>query len=396
VAYNDASDVNSYFIDMGIVSSNYTDALNTVFPPNSGYVYTGGGSSGQASALLLGTSNAASDIIMFTGGTLTADTRATVKGNTGNVLINTSTDTGYKLNVNGTTYFDGASEFGSTVLLAADPTLALQAATKAYVDNAVTAGIHIHEPVRVESTINLNATYAQGGTTFNITDITSGTTVTTSVSHGLSVNDQIWLTTTAGNGLSTNIAYFVYSVPAVNQLTLSLTFNGAQITGLTNAAGLTYATRANSGVGATLTADTLRAFNTLDGAAVSVGGRVLIKDQTNQIQNGIYTLTNNGSAGVTAWILTRATDADNNPAGEMTNGDIVFTNLGTVNTGKTFVNSTSGTITIGTTNIVYSEFSSSLPVQTGNAGKYLTTDGTSPSWGAASGETFNPLLLMGA
>jgi hypothetical protein len=140
----------------------------------------------------------------------------------------------------------------------------------------------------------------------------------------------------------------------------------------------------------------LRAFNTLDGAAVSVGGRVLIKDQTNQIQNGIYTLTNNGSAGVTAWVLTRSTDADNNPAGEMANGDIVFTNLGTVNSGKTYVNSTSGTITIGTTNIIYSEFSSSLPVQTGNAGKYLTTDGTSPSWAAASGETFNPLLLMGA
>jgi hypothetical protein len=34
---------------------------------------------------------------------------------------------------------------------------------------------------------------------------------------------------------------------------------------------------------------------------------VLIKNQANQIQNGVYTLTNNGSAGVTAWILTSKT-----------------------------------------------------------------------------------------
>jgi hypothetical protein len=37
-----------------------------------------------------------------------------------------------------------------------------------------------------------------------------------------------------------------------------------------------------------------------------------------------------------------------------------------------------------------------LPSQAGNAGKYLTTDGSSASWAVSSGETFNPLLLMGA
>jgi hypothetical protein len=147
VAYNDASDVDSYFIDMGISSSNYTSATYTVFPANGGYVYTGGGTSGQASALLLGTSNAASDIVLFTGGTLLANTRVTVKGNTGNFLINTTTDTGYKLNVNGTTYFGGASTFGSTVLLNADPTLSLQAATKQYVDAAVSTGFTVHPSV---------------------------------------------------------------------------------------------------------------------------------------------------------------------------------------------------------------------------------------------------------
>ena len=376
VAYNDASDVDSYFIDMGIVSSNYTDALNTVFPPNSGYVYTGGGTSGQESDLLLGTSNTASDIIMFTGGTLTANTRAYVKGDTGNVLINTSTDTGYKLNVNGTSYIDGATLFGDTVTLNADPTTALEAATKAYVDNAVTAGLHIHEPVRVESTINLNATYAQGGTTFNITDITSGTTVTTSVNHGLVVNDQIWLTTTAGNGLSINIAYFVYSTPALNQLTLSLTFGGAQITGLTNAAGLTYATRANSGVGATLTNAGTQVALVLDGVTVSVADRVMIRLQTNGFENGVYVVTNVGS-GSTNWVLTRASDANqvnpNNPNGLGT-GDYFFTTEGTLNAGDSHVLTTSpNTMIIGYTTLTYTKFSNSI-VYTG--GTNIDVSGT--------------------
>jgi hypothetical protein len=91
-----------------------------------------------------------------------------------------------------------------------------------------------------------------------------------------------------------------------------------------------------------------------------------------------------GAIGV-ACVLTRATDADNNPAGEMANGDVVFTLGGTVNSGKTFVNASTNPITIGTSAITYSEYSTALPSQTGNSGKYLTTDGTTPSWGTVAG-----------
>jgi hypothetical protein len=182
VAYNDSSDVDSYFIDMGISSSNFTNAIYTVFPPNGAYVYTGGGTSGQASALLLGTSNAASDITLFTGGTLLANTRATIKGNTGNVLINTTTDTGYKLNVNGTTYFGGASTFGSTVLLSANPTLALQAATKQYVDSAVSTGFVVHPSVVYATAAALPTnTYSNGA-------LGVGATLTATVNGALSVD----------------------------------------------------------------------------------------------------------------------------------------------------------------------------------------------------------------
>jgi hypothetical protein len=289
VAYNDASDVDSYFIDMGIVSSNYTDALNTVFPPNSGYVYTGGGTSGQASALLLGTSNTASDIIMFAGGTLTADIKATVKGNTGNVLINTSTDTGYKLNVNGTSYMGGAATFGSTVLLNADPTLALQAATKAYVDNATSSALVFHQAVQAAS-----------------------------------------------------VSAFLETAISYN--------NGT------------------AGVGATLTRVSSFFTFVIDGYSPSVGQRVMIKDQTTQAWNGVYTVTNVGS-GSTGWVLTRATDADTYGSGpnQLSLNSYFFVQNGTVNKGTAYVLSAPvGTITFGTSNIQFAEFSSSQ-IYTGTA-----------------------------
>jgi hypothetical protein len=50
----------------------------------------------------------------------------------------------------------------TSVTLTQDPTLALQAATKQYVDTQVSAGIHFHQPVRVESPVNLTATYNNG------------------------------------------------------------------------------------------------------------------------------------------------------------------------------------------------------------------------------------------
>lgn len=43
-----------------------------------------------------------------------------------------------------------------TVTLSADPTNALEAATKQYVDTLSTSGIHYHEPVRVETAVALN------------------------------------------------------------------------------------------------------------------------------------------------------------------------------------------------------------------------------------------------
>jgi hypothetical protein len=63
----------------------------------------------------------------------------------------------------------------TTVTLTQDPTLALQAATKQYVDTVAATGIHFHEPVRVEAPTNLNATYANGTAGVGATLTNAGT-----------------------------------------------------------------------------------------------------------------------------------------------------------------------------------------------------------------------------
>jgi len=351
VAYNNLGDGTFNFVDMGITSSNYTEAAFPIFTPGSAYLYNDGGE------LLVGTATAAKDLLLFAGGVATTNWAARISGTNQSILTKAG------LTVGGALAVTGAASFSSTVALSANPTTALQAATKQYVDNQVTAGLHIHEPVRVETTGNLTATYAQGGTTFNITDITSGTTVTTSANHGLNVNDQIWLYTSAGNGLSTNTAYFVFSAPALNQLTLSLTFDGSQITGLTNASGLTYATRANSGINATLTNAGAQAALTLDGVALSTTNRVMVRLQTNGAENGVYVVTTVGS-GSTNWVLTRADDASfvspSDPNGLGT-GDYFFTQEGTLNAGDSHVLTTEpNTMIIGYTPLTYTQFSGSV------------------------------------
>jgi hypothetical protein len=112
------------------------------------------------------------------------------------------------------------------------------------------------------------------------------------------------------------------------------------------------ATYANgiSGVGSTLTNSGTQAVLTIDGIALAVGNRVLVKDQTTSLQNGIYTVTNIGSAS-TNWILTRASDYDV-PA-QTVRGDIINVISGTVNSSSLWM-LTSSITTIGTDSFTFS------------------------------------------
>jgi hypothetical protein len=151
----------------------------------------------------------------------------------------------------------------------------------------------------------------------------------------------------------------------VDNVTAGINFHEAVHAASTANLATIYA-NGTSGVGATLTADTNRAFGTLDGESVAIGQRVLVKNQTDAKQNGIYTLTTVGSGSI-PWVLTRATDSDNNPTGEMKSGDFTFVQNGTVNASFGYVNSsTANPIVIGTSDITYTEFNAAKTIVTGN------------------------------
>ena len=126
-----------------------------------------------------------------------------------------------------------------------------------------------------------------------------------------------------------------------------------------------------SGVGATLTNAGTQAALTIDSIVLAVGDRVLVKDQTSALQNGIYTVTNVGSVS-TNWVLTRATDFDQSPNGEIQGGDFTFVQEGTVGSDNGYVVTTNGTITVGTTSIDWVQFSGAGSVI---AGAGLTKSG---------------------
>ena len=112
------------------------------------------------------------------------------------------------------------------------------------------------------------------------------------------------------------------SAAALSTANVNLTFVSDEAATYTAVAS----TSSGSGVGATLTANANGALS-IDSVAVSTSDRVLIKDQADAAQNGIYTVTNTGGAGA-AFVLTRATDADT--GAELPGGTFIFSFLSTV------------------------------------------------------------------
>ena len=117
-----------------------------------------------------------------------------------------------------------------------------------------------------------------------------------------------------------------------------------------------------AGVGATLTisGSTLTA---IDGVTLTVGDRIVIKDEASLPNNGIYTYTS-------TTVLTRATDFDT-PT-EMAGGDFIFIQQGTTLNDTGFV-MTDPVVTVGTSDVTFVQFSGAGSF---TAGAGLTLTGT--------------------
>jgi len=120
-----------------------------------------------------------------------------------------------------------------------------------------------------------------------------------------------------------------------------------------------------SGVGATLTANA-NGILSVDSTVTVVANRVLVKNEATQANNGVYTVTQVGTAG-TPYILTRATDFDTVGTGvdQIDEGDFFLVTSGTANANTAWVQQTAPPITIGTTAIVFQQFSAPITYTAG-------------------------------
>lgn len=119
----------------------------------------------------------------------------------------------------------------------------------------------------------------------------------------------------------------------------------------------------NTRSGNVLTASANGALPSIDGVSLSVSDRILVKNEATGANNGIYTVTDLGSAG-TPWVLTRSTDADT--SGEVTTGLSAFVSAGTANTGTTWTLNTPDPITLNTTALAFVQTSGPGSVEAGN------------------------------
>ena len=172
----------------------------------------------------------------------------------------------------------------------------------------------------------------------------------------------------------------------MTQPSAAVGFNGQRITGLADPVGdQDAATKAyvdatavgldvkNSARVATTADITLSGVQTIDGVGVLAGDRVLVKDQVTASENGVYDVVSGGP-----W--TRSEDAIQD---ELTSGSFVFVEEGSVNGSAGFVVSTPNPITVGTTEIEWSQFSGAGQI---TAGAGMTKSGNTLDVNTASAD----------
>ena len=240
----------------------------------------------------------------------------------------------------------------------------------------------------VVSALNLSSSLTAATTVVAIGNITGGNIITAAAVSAASVSASGNIT--GGNVNTNTLVGTATTVKSTGDLNLSATGNvvlnskyingvltpvqdadaankgyvDSIAQGLDPKASVAYATAAalsaytynngTAGVGATITATANGALS-IDGSTPTVQDRVLIKNETstNQPYNGIYVVTTVGSVSV-PFVLTRSTDFD---APTEIPSAFTFVETGSTNADTGWVCTTNAPVTVGTTNIVFAQFS---------------------------------------
>jgi len=231
------------------------------------------------------------------------------------------------------------------------------------------------------------------GTVTNSGSLTLGGSITGFATSGANTNLTSVALTTGTVSTAPSSSTDIVNKSYADSIASGVNFHAAAQYATTAALSANTYNNGSSGVGATLTAVAVGTL-TIDSYTLvigDVGKRLLIKNEATQANNGVYTLTQAGTA-LLPYILTRATDYDTSGAGtnEVDQGDYILVISGTVNANTSWVQQTPLPITIGTTSIVFIEFAASQ-TYTAGTGLTLTTNqfsitnvGTAGTYGAAA------------
>ena len=234
--------------------------------------------------------------------------------------------------------------------------------------NNVTANTQITSPVAFIDTVTANTQINAN----NITGINTGVTISASGTDNNIVlvpagNGTVSVSNARITGLgspesSTDATTKAYVDSIAEGLSIKESVAAATTTDLDTASGgvVTY-DNGTDGVGATLT--TSGTYGDIDGYTLELGNRLLVKNETNTVWNGIYEVTS-------STVLTRTTDF-NDPS-KISSGSFVFVSNGDVNADTGWVQ-TDVITTVGTDPITFTQFSGS---GTYTAGTGLTLTGT--------------------
>jgi len=270
---------------------------------------------------------------------------------------------------------------GSSVSLGASVTVTATATSALTIGTGLTGTSYNGSTpvtIAIDSTVaTLTGTQTLTNKTIDSPTINTPTIATPAITGG-TINNTIIGGTTPAAGTFTSVAMTsgtIVNAPVNGTDIVNKTYADAIASGIHFHEAVALATTAalpantynngTSGVGATLTANANGALS-IDSTLTVVAERVLIKNEVAGANNGVYTVTQVGSAG-TPYILTRATDFDSVGTGvdQIDEGDFFLVTSGAANLNTAWVQQTAPPITIGTTALVFQQFSAPLVYSAG-------------------------------
>ena len=194
------------------------------------------------------------------------------------------------------------------------------------------------------STTALVISESNGSVTFSIADsVPSGASGLLTGADKQKLDDSSYTNTGSTLALRDSNGRLQVSAPVNDLDAANKSYVDAARTGLDVKASVRAAT-----VGPLSITTDLENGDTVDGVDLVTGDRVLVKDQANGAENGIYIVQASGAA-------VRAADADS--ADEVTPGMFTFVEEGVINADAGWVLTNNGTITLGTTLLEFALFS---------------------------------------